>query len=158
VAGPERAGQPTERKVAELFSGHSEHTLDAKGRVIVPAKYRSFFAEGAHLGVGTNRYLALWTRASYERQANAWLEKMESGDEGVEEEAHYWASNIEDVSVDASTGRLLIPPYMRTHAQLETGQPVLLSGALSHIAVWNPTLYAARIEEKAASKFTKDRA
>lgn len=145
----------TERNVAELFSGHSEHTLDAKGRVIVPAKYRSYFADGAHLGVATNRALALWTHASYERQANAWLEKMESGEPGAEEEAEYWASNIEDVSVDPTTGRLLVPPYMREHARLEPGQPVRLSGALSHIRVWNPALFEERIGSQAA-KFTKD--
>ena len=144
--------------MADLFSGHSEHTLDAKGRVIVPARYRSHFAEGAHLGIGSNRSLALWTRQSYDRQAQSWLEKMESGIEGAEEEAQYWASNIEEVAVDTSTGRLLVPPYMRTYAQLEPGQPVLLTGALSHIAVWNPSLYAARIAAAAESKFTKDRA
>lgn len=143
--------------MAELFSGRSEHTLDAKGRVIVPAKYRPRFADGAHLGFGNNRSLALWTRESYDRQAASWLEKMESDVEGAEEQAQYWASNIEDVSVDASTGRLLVPPHMRTYAQLEPGQPVLLSGALSHIAVWNPTLYAERIEASASSSFTKDR-
>lgn len=143
--------------MADFFSGHSEHTLDAKGRVIVPAKYRSRFADGAHLAKSTNRSLALWTRESYERQAAAWLEKMESGVAGAEEEAQYWAANVEDVAVDASTGRLLVPPYMRTYAQLEAGQPVLLSGALSHIAVWNPSLYAQRIEASAESTFTKDR-
>ena len=142
--------------MAELFNGHSEHTLDAKGRVIVPAKYRSFFADGAHLGIGSNRSLTLWTHTSFEKKANDWLEKMESGEPGAEEEAQFWAANIEDVSVDASTGRLLVPPYMRTHAQLEPGQPVLLAGALSHIAVWNPSLYAARIEAPASPKFTKD--
>jgi MraZ protein len=144
-------------EVAELFSGHSEHTLDAKGRVIVPAKYRPRFADGAHLGIGSNRSLALWTRESYDRQASSWLEKMESGIDGAEEQAQFWASNIEDVAVDGSTGRLLVPPYMRTYAQLEPGQPVLLSGALSHIAVWNPTLYADRIAATAESTFTKDR-
>ncbi|HUR77223.1 MAG TPA: hypothetical protein VMZ22_04685 [Acidimicrobiales bacterium] len=142
--------------MAELFSGHSEHTLDAKGRVIVPAKYRSYFADGGHLGIGSNRSLALWTHTSYERQAQAWLEKMESGAAGAEEEAEYWSSNIEDVTVDPTTGRLLIPPYMRTYAELEPGAPVLLSGRLSHIAVWNPNLYRARIESVASPKFTKD--
>jgi len=141
--------------VAELFNGHSEHTLDAKGRVIVPAKYRSFFADGAHLGIGTNHALALWTHDAWERKANAMLELMESGEPGAEEEAQYWAANMEDVTVDASTGRLLVPPYMRTHADLEPGQPVRLVGALSHIAIWNPTRYAERIEVM-SSKFSKD--
>jgi MraZ protein len=142
--------------VAEIFSGHSEHTLDAKGRVIVPAKFRSYFADGAHLGIANNRSLALWTHASYERQAQQWIEKMESGEPGAEEEAEYWSSNIEDVSVDPSTGRLLVPPYMREHARLEPGQPVRLSGRLTHIAVWNPNLFEERVATVAGPKFTKD--
>ena len=141
--------------MAELFNGTSEHTLDAKGRVIVPAKYRSFFAEGAHLGIGTNHSLALWTHEAFEKKANQMLALMESGEPGAEEEAQYWSANIEDVSVDASTGRLLVPPYMRTEAELEPGQPVKLVGALSHIAIWNPARYAERIAVKSV-KFTKD--
>jgi MraZ protein len=142
--------------VAELFSGHSEHTLDAKGRVIVPAKYRSYFADGGRLGIGTNRSLALWTHSSYETQANTWVAKVEAGEPGAEEDAQFWAANIEDVTVDASTGRLLVPGYMREHAQLETGQRVLLAGALTHIAVWNADVYNERIHTPSAPKFTKD--
>ena len=55
-----------ERDVAELFSGRSEHTLDAEGWVIVPAKYRTYFADGGRLGVGDQPVLALWTHSSYE--------------------------------------------------------------------------------------------
>lgn len=143
--------------MADFFSGQSEHTLDAKGRVIVPAKYRSRFVDGAYLAKGNNRSLALWTRESYERQAASWLEKLESDDDGAEEQALYWAANVEEVAVDASTGRLLVPPKMREYAQLDFGQRVLLTGALNHIDVWNPTLYEARIEASAETKFTKDR-
>ncbi len=142
--------------MADFFSGHSEHTLDAKGRVIVPAKYRSRFADGAYLAKGNNRSLALWTRDNYERQASQWLDKLESGEEGAEEQALYWAANVEEVTVDATTGRLLIPPYMRDYAQLEAGQPVTLNGALNHIDVWNPVLYNARVAASAEQKFTKD--
>ena len=142
--------------MADFFSGQSEHTLDAKGRVIVPARYRSRFADGAHLAKGNNRSLALWTRDSYDGQAATWLEKLESGDEQAEKQALYWAANVEEVAVDATTGRLLIPPKMREYAQLEVGQPVLLNGALNHIDVWNPALYAARIESSAETTFTKD--
>ena len=142
--------------MADFFSGQSEHTLDAKGRVIVPAKYRSRFSDGAHLAKGNNRSLALWTRDSYDRQAATWLEKLESGDDAAEKQALYWAANVEEVAVDATTGRLLVPPKMRDYAQLEVGQPVLLNGALNHIDVWNPTLYAARIEASAETTFTRD--
>ena len=141
--------------MAELFSGHSEHTLDAKGRVIVPAKYRSYFADGGRLGVGTNRSLALWTHSSYEQQATAWVERVASG-EASEEDMQFWAANIEDVTVDASTGRLLVPGYMREHARIEPGDRVRLAGALTHIAVWNADIYNERIHAPSSPKFTKD--
>lgn len=142
--------------MAEFFSGQSEHTLDAKGRVIVPAKYRARFSDGAFLAKGKKRSLALWTRTDYERQAASWLEKLESEDDELVQQALYWAANVEEVTVDASTGRLLIPPKMRDHAQLESGQPVVLNGAINHIDVWNPAVFNERIAASAEAKFTGD--
>ncbi|MDP1793030.1 MAG: hypothetical protein Q8K63_02735 [Acidimicrobiales bacterium] len=142
--------------MADFFSGQSEHTLDAKGRVIVPAKYRARFADGAFLAKDKNRSLALWTRTDYERQANSWLEKLESEDQALVKQAKFWAANVEEVAVDASTGRLLIPPKLREHAQLESGQPVVLNGALNHIDVWNPSIYNERIAADAEQEFTGD--
>lgn len=142
--------------MAELFSGHSEHTLDAKGRVIVPTRFRSHFVDGAYLGKGNDHRLELWTRDNYNKKAASWLEKLESGDEELEAKALFWSAYIEDVTVDANTGRLLIPPYMRDWAQLEPGQPVMLQGALNHIAVWNPTVFADRVGAKAEPGFARD--
>jgi DNA-binding transcriptional regulator/RsmH inhibitor MraZ len=45
---------------------------------------------------------------------------------------------------------------MRDYAQLEVGQPVLLSGALNHIDVWNPTMFAERVQANAEQAFAKD--
>ena len=64
---------------------------------------------------------------------------MEAGEPGqLRKNAQFWAANIEDVTVDASTGRgLLVPGYIREHTLFETGQHVVLAGALTHIAIWN---------------------
>lgn len=142
--------------MAEFFSGQSEHTLDAKGRVIVPAKYRARFSDGAFLAKDKNRSLALWTRTDYERQANSWLEKLESEDPELVKQAKFWAASVEEVAVDASTGRLTIPPKHREHARLEPGNPVVLNGAINHIDVWNPTIYNERIAADAEAQFTGD--
>jgi MraZ protein len=139
--------------MADFFSGNSEHTLDNKGRVIVPAKHRARFADGGFLARGNNRSLALLTRATYEKKAEEWLARYETGEE---EAAEYWASGVEEVAIDPGTGRVLIPPYMRRYAQLELNAPVLLTGAITHIAIWNPSLFEERITAVAEPGFTRD--
>lgn len=140
--------------MADYFNGNSEHTLDSKGRVIVPAKHRARFADGGFLARENNRSLALLTRPTYEKKMAEWAARAETGEE---EAALYWASGVEEVSIDAGTGRLLIPPYMRRYAQLELGEQVMLAGAITHIAVWNPALFQERITAVAEPVFTRDR-
>lgn len=140
--------------MAEIFSGNSEHTLDGKGRVIVPVKHRARFSDGGFLARGNNRSLALLTRSTYEKKAAEWLARYETGEE---EAAEYWASGVEEVAIDQGTGRLVIPPYMRRYAQLELNSPVLLTGAITHIAIWNPTLFDERITAVAEPGFTRDK-
>ena len=140
--------------MADFFNGISEHTLDGKGRVIVPAKHRARFADGAFLAIENNRSLALLTRATYDKKAAEWLARYETGEE---EAALYWSSGVEEVTIDAATGRLLIPPHMRRYAQLELGALVLLTGAIAHLAIWNPALFEERITTVAEPGFTRDR-
>ena len=48
------------------FFGRYEHSLDAKGRVILPAKFRAAFEHGGYLTNFSDRCLALWTPEDFE--------------------------------------------------------------------------------------------
>ena len=51
------------------FVGQFQHTLDAKGRLILPAKFRSEFERGGHLSPNDEQCVALWTPGEFDRRA-----------------------------------------------------------------------------------------
>ena len=52
------------------FVGRHEHSLDVKGRIILPARYRANFDTLAYISKHTERCLALWTPEAFERKAD----------------------------------------------------------------------------------------
>jgi MraZ protein len=60
--------------VARFFGRH-EHSLDDKGRVILPAKFRSHFEHGGYLAPEQDGCLSLWTPDQFEVQMDAMMER-----------------------------------------------------------------------------------
>jgi MraZ protein len=123
------------------FIGRFEHSLDAKGRVIVPVKFRAEFEHGGFLSQHSEGCLALWTPAEFDTQ----LEEMKAkADAGREDRnlARVWASGSSEVEVDKS-GRMPIPAYLRTFARLEAD--VLVIGAIDRIELWSPQVWEEKV-------------
>jgi len=124
------------------FIGRYEHSLDAKGRVILPVKFRAPFERGGgYLSQYHEGCLALWTPEEFERQ----LESMQqSAEQGRDERnlARVWAGGSAEVEVDKA-GRMPIPAYLRTFSQLE-GE-VLLIGAIDRVELWSPPVWAEKV-------------
>ena len=125
-----------------LFTGFSEHTIDAKGRLSIPAKYRSAWTPerdgNAWICVPwpgetpSGRALHLYTELGFEHlAASQWAPKLiEDPDQAELKRAFF--SFAERLETDAQ-GRLKITPR---HLQLTglTG-PVVLVGAQTHLEV-----------------------
>lgn len=122
------------------FVGSYEHALDAKGRVILPAKLRSHFAPSAFLSPHLDDCLALWTQEEFDKEAEARLADSEV-DARARNEVRTWASQVSEVAVDAQ-GRMPIPAGLRAHARIE--QDVLIVGMINRIELWSPRVWAAR--------------
>lgn len=122
------------------FLGRYEHTLDGKGRVILPARFRSAFERGGFLTQHDDGCLAVWAPEEFERQLEVMQERAASGraDRNL---ARVWASNSTEVVLDAQ-GRMAIPAHLREFAGLRTD--VLVNGAIDRVELWDP----ARWDEK----------
>ena len=119
------------------FVGHFEHSVDPKGRVILPARFRESFLRGGFLTANREGCVALWTPGEFERQMAEMLEGSKADRDG-RNRARIWASNSAEVEVDKQ-GSMAIPSNLREFAQL-TGE-VLINGAIDRIELWNPTLW-----------------
>ncbi|MDQ2754060.1 MAG: division/cell wall cluster transcriptional repressor MraZ [Actinomycetota bacterium] len=127
--------------MAPRFFGRFEHSLDAKGRIILPARFRGSFDTQAYLSQHHDRCLAVWTPEHFEKEA-ATMEAM--ADSGPQDRnlARFWASGIIEVELDRQ-GRVPIPGYLREFARLDTA--VLITGVFNRIELWNPTEWVARV-------------
>ncbi len=123
------------------FVGRYEHSLDIKGRVILPAKFRAQFERGGYLAQQSEGCLALWTPGEFDRQM-AVMPSGPSRDAPIETGRACGPRARHEVEIDRQ-GRMAIPSYLRAFAGLEN--EVLVHGAIDRVELWNPTSWAERV-------------
>ena len=121
------------------FVGRFEHSVDAKGRIILPARFRASFERGGFLTSNREGCVALWTPGEFDRQMAEMLDGSRANKDG-RNRARIWASSSAEVEVDKQ-GRMVIPSNLREFAQL--AGDVLINGAIDRIELWNPALWEA---------------
>lgn len=124
------------------FVGQFQHTLDTKGRLILPVRFRSEFVRGGHLSPHSEGCVALWTPAEFARESEARLAQSRSGDPDSRRLARFWSANSSDVEFDRQ-GRFAVPVSIREFARLSGD--VLIIGSLDHLELWDPETYRAKV-------------
>ena len=130
-----------EQSPVARFFGRYEHSLDDKGRVILPSKFRGSFEHGGYLTQYQDGCLSLWTPDQFEQQMEAMLERAGSG-KSERNLARLWASTSHEMEIDRQ-GRMAIPAHLRQFAGLES--EVLVHGAIDRVELWNPTSWTERV-------------
>ncbi|HET9076362.1 MAG TPA: hypothetical protein VFN68_05480 [Acidimicrobiales bacterium] len=125
--------------MATRFVGRYEHSLDGKGRVILPARFRSSFEALALVSKFNEGCLAIWTPEAFDRKAEE-MAAMMDGTPEQRAQARAWSMGSAEVDLDRQ-GRVALPQYLREFARLEEGSSVLVHGALTHVELWNPELW-----------------
>jgi len=122
------------------FFGRYEHTLDAKGRVILPAKLRVHFPQGGFLTPHLEGCLGLWTSEEFEQEIALRLTQAE-GDPISRNEVRDWSAAVFEAEIDRQ-GRMAVPSHLRSYATLEGD--VLIIGMINRVELWSPTAWSAR--------------
>ena len=120
-----------------MFRGRFEHTIDPKGRVSIPAKFRELLGEKYDdrliITTGLDPCLVAFP---YEEWVN--VEEKVSSLSMVKKEVkafqRVFISGATECPID-KLGRVLIPPTLRSHAQLE--KDVVFAGMLKKFEIWS---------------------
>jgi MraZ protein len=139
--------------VEQMFLGRYFHTLDNKGRLTVPARYREMLEPGAYITKGFEVNLTVMTPAAFANISKQVSEKSYT-DPVARLLRRFIFSNGEFVELDKS-GRILIPQFLRETANLES--EVVLVGVGDSFEIWSPTNWHDQDELLADTKANVER-
>jgi MraZ protein len=114
-----------------VFVGRFEHSLDEKGRLVLPVSYRQHFAERGFL-TQYQRCLGLWTDDDFAQVTDRLKEKFREG-LAPNSALRAFAANAVEVRVDKQ-GRISIPEWLREKAGLE--RDAVIIGVIDRIVIW----------------------
>ena len=124
------------RRWTSVFSGMSNHNIDAKGRIVLPAKFREELGETFIIANGFNsKCVQVMSKAEYERISAGIMELP-----AQQAMAMQYVFNVTAVEVTPNAqGRIVIPPALRKRAKLDSEALVL--GMNRRIEIWSSEVY-----------------
>ncbi len=115
-----------------MFTGSYEHTVDSKGRIIVPVKFREGLGESFMVTQGLDGCLFIYPMSEWEEFVKK-LQAIPGTKEGRQLQRYFLASASE-VEIDRQ-GRALLPSLLREKAGIT--KSVILVGVIGKIEIWD---------------------
>ncbi len=116
-----------------MFIGEYNHNLDAKGRLAVPAKFRSMLEEGAVVTKGLDSCLFLYPKNEWAEIAKK-LANLPISQSKARAFSRMMLAGAMDVEFD-SQGRITLPEYLRKFANLD--KKTIIAGLYDRLEIWN---------------------
>ena len=116
-----------------MFIGEYSHTLDDKGRVAIPKKFRPDLEGGAVVTRGLDHCLFLYTRNEWEKLAEK-LSSLPFAQANTRAFARLMLAGAMDVEVDKQ-GRIILPEYLRTYGNIK--KEIVIAGLYNRLELWD---------------------
>ncbi|MEE3393529.1 MAG: division/cell wall cluster transcriptional repressor MraZ [Lachnospiraceae bacterium] len=119
------------------FMGEYEHSIDAKGRTIVPATFRNDLGNTFIITRGVEKCAYIYSKEAFQEKIDAIRnEKRSPSDKRII--MREFVAKARELEPDKQ-GRVVIPSKLREFAFL-TGD-LIFAGVVDHIEVWNKDIY-----------------
>jgi MraZ protein len=116
-----------------MFLGEYSHTIDDKGRLTIPAKFRGLLAAGLVVTRGFDRNLMIFPLDGWQDMAEMIVSRP-LGDDDMRTFRRRVFSGAVDLVPDRQ-GRIVLPAYLREFATVNGD--VIVAGMYNYIEIWN---------------------
>ena len=116
-----------------VFSGIYNHTIDSKGRLIIPAKFREGLGQTFYILQGFEGNIDVYPEAQWEEMA-AKIQKLPRTSEKARKLSRIFIAGATDCQPD-SQGRFLLPVIYRDFGNLK--KDVVVTGVFDHLEIWD---------------------
>lgn len=139
---------------SSVFLGEYEHSVDGKGRIVMPRAYREELEGDIVITKGRDENLIVFRSEDYE-EAGRQVKATAGADKKGRAYARTFFSSADMQSVDAKTGRVLLKESLRDFAGLNPGGQAIVVGNFDTVELWNPDRYE-RAKELGEERYLAD--
>jgi MraZ protein len=116
-----------------MFIGEYNHTIDQKGRLAIPVKFRAKLADGAVVSRGLDNCLFLYPQAEWTKLAEK-LAALPMSQANTRAFSRLMLAGAMDVSLDKQ-GRIILPDYLRKFGKVT--KKVVVAGLYNRLEIWD---------------------
>ncbi|HLB64679.1 MAG TPA: division/cell wall cluster transcriptional repressor MraZ [Anaerolineales bacterium] len=120
-----------------MFLGRFAHTIDAKGRLTIPVRFRAAISGGAYVTQGFDRNLLVYTSETFQRVVER-AARLTATNPEVRAVFRVIFGSAHEVELDTA-GRILIQSFLREYAQLDAESTIV--GAGQYFEIWNTEIW-----------------
>jgi len=138
----------------KMFIGQYEHSVDAKGRLAVPAKFRRTLTPNAVITKGLDGCLFVFTKERWQKMAES-IGQLPYTKSSARTYARLILASASEAEFDKQ-GRILIPGYLRKYACLKS--EAVVAGLYDRVEIWSRESWNKEIMkvDKEAGKVVED--
>ncbi len=116
-----------------MFLGEYKHSVDTKGRMALPARFRAGLRRGLVITRGLDRCLFVYPKAEWEKLAEK-LVQLPISQSDSRAFTRLMLAGAMEVDID-SQGRVVVPDYLREYARVS--KKVIVAGLYNRLEIWN---------------------
>lgn len=126
-----------------MFMGEYQHSLDAKGRLIIPAKFRDELGESGVITRGLDNCLFLFPQEEW-GVLEAKLKTLPLTKADARQFVRFFFSGATEAELDKQ-GRIIVPQNLREYGQLDKEATII--GVSNRVEIWSRSRWDSYMDE-----------